>query len=391
MVPIGEFFLQFDLFHSFGKVDLPSLKRRPAEVFQSALSQAQLGDALGLKTFWVAESHFSSEVQKAHHEAVIPNYSGEVGLNADSFQLFWLFRAVTKKMGFGTAILNIVGGNGGPISAADRVQTLCFLNGLQSDPRDLWMGVAAGRFPYINKPFGIHPRNDYEKLHWSKIKNIIFLEALEIFLELLQGRSWGTKKSKLNAFLSDRDLKYSRFWNFEELLLVPSLENRDRDKCRFVLGSTDPRARSLALAINDIDIFNLSFTPPQEIETLHLAMSRDCIANQRRLWHRSRLPRTVMVFIDRASEKAHRMANRALDTYIEAMQGTAQVPDKEILLSRALIGDPIEIKEQLDRNGVRKFHPEDRLMLWFEFNQTNHQDICDQMSLFCEKVMPDFA
>ncbi len=104
-----------------------------------------------------------------------------------------------------------------------------------------------------------------------------------------------------------------------------------------------------------------------------------------------RLPRTVMVFIDKASEKAHRMANRALDTYIEAMQGTTQVPDKEILLSRALIGDPIEIKEQLDRNGVRKFHPEDRLMLWFEFNQTNHQDICDQMSLFCEKVMPDFA
>ncbi len=131
-----------------------------------------------------------------------PKLLGEVGLNADSFQLFWLFSAVTKKMGFGTAILNIVGGNGGPISAADRVQTLCFLNGLQSDPRDLWMGVAAGRFPYINKPFGIHPRNDYEKLHWSTIKNIVFLEALEIFLELLQGRL-GVPKIKAQ-YLSER-------------------------------------------------------------------------------------------------------------------------------------------------------------------------------------------
>ena len=100
------------------------------------------------------------------------------------------------------------------------------------------------------------------------------------------------------------------------------------------------------------------------------------------------MPRTVLVFIDETSKKAHARANQCFDTYIEAMRGTAAVPDKSILMERALIGDPREILEQLSPDNPRRLHKDDRLMLWFEFNQTDSSDICRQMSLFAEKVMP---
>lgn len=383
--------MHFDVFHSVGQVDSLSIKRSQREIVFSSLKQAQFAEDLGFNTFWVAESHFSSEVQKSLPDAVIPNYMGEVGLNSDSFQYFWLMSSLTKKINFGTAILNIVGGNGGPVAAADRVQTLTFLNDFLENPRQLWIGMAAGRFPYINKPFGIVPRNEYEKSNWNIIKNLIFLEALEIFMRLQSGHAWDTQQSKCSHFFDLKNTQYERFWNFDKLELMPRLTSTQLEKRHFVLGSSDPRARKLALSIGDIDIFNLSFTPPSEIEKIHSLMEQECVELKQKAWKRNRLPRTVMVFIDRDSRRAHLKAHAALDTYIAAMKGTAQVPDKAVLLSRALIGSPEEIREQLTENSTHGFKSDDRLMLWFEFNQNDHGEICDQMKLFSLKVQGHFC
>ena len=369
--------MQFDLFHSIGRVDNLQPKLSDKQVFENFFAQTNLADELGFNTIWVAESHFSSEVQKRHPNPVIPNYLGEVGLNNDSCQLAQKIFQSTKNIGFGTAIYNIVGGNGGPIGAADRIRSLAFLNEFQSTPRQLDIGIAQGRFPYINQPYGIFPRNELEKKDWANVNRMIFLEALEIFLRLSLGET-----------ISDQSItKYPGIeprWIFDELKLVPEIKP---NKINFILGSTDPLARQLAFKLCDIDLFNLSFTPPEQINALHDELATVC-QPPRKPWKRNRLPRTVLVFIDKDAKTAQKIAHQAFDTYIDAMQGTVKLPPKEALMARALIGNAEQVIEQLSPDDPHDFRQEDRLMLWFEFNQSDNAKICERMQYFYEQVKP---
>jgi alkanesulfonate monooxygenase SsuD/methylene tetrahydromethanopterin reductase-like flavin-dependent oxidoreductase (luciferase family) len=399
--------MQFDLFHSIGRID--TLKPIPADrdIFKAFFDQCSLGEQLGYRTMWVAESHFSSEVQKSHAKPVIPNYHGEVGLNADSCQLAQLIFAKTKKIAFGTAIYNIVGGNGGPIAAADRIRSLAYLNNLSDEPRRLHIGVAAGRFPYINQPFGIVPRDKIEAKLWPQYSRLIFIEALEIFLRLSRGETVASSdiskwKIDRSLFRSDDEFKsimselgleasgtpYRPRWEFESLRLVPGMMESDyKEWMNFVLGSHDPLARDHGLKYADLDIFNLSFTPPDQLEKIHAEMSVR-YRESGRIWRRDRMPRTVLVFIDKSHRRAKEMAEHCFDTYIEAMRGTVVLPPKEQLMARALIGDPAAIRDQLHPESLSAFNPDDRLMLWFEFNQIDAAAISQQMRVFAEEIMP---
>lgn len=395
--------MQFDLFHSIGRID--SVKPIPSDrrVFEEFLKQCRDGEAMGYSTMWVAESHFSSEVQKSHAAPVIPNYHGEVGLNADSCQLAQLMMSETTTLGFGTAIFNIVGGNGGPISAADRIRTLSFLNSLRSTPRKLHIGIASGRFPYINAPFGVVPRDSTEQALWPQTQRLVFLEALEIFLRLSNGETLSSRdvtKYRYDASLFKSedefktktagldDLDYKPRWSFDTLKIVPEMSQSTWSKwMNFVLGSHDPKARDLGLKYGDLDLFNLSFTPPDQLNRIHQEMF-DRYKASGRVWRRNRMPRTVLVFIDKNPKKAMEMASFCFDTYIEAMRGTAVLPPKEELMARALIGDPQIIRDQLSPDAPHGFHADDRLMLWFEFNQVDYDAIRQQMKLFAEDVAP---
>lgn len=408
--------MKFDVFHSIGRVDSLPTRSTDRQVFERFFAEASAAESFGYDTVWVAESHFSSEVQKRHPYAVIPNYQGEVGLNADSMQLAQAMFARTKRIGFGTAIMNIVGGNGGPIAAADRVRSLAFLNTLQREPRDLRIGVAAGRFPYINQPFGIMPRNPVEKALWAQYQQLIFVEALEIFLRLSNDEvisSADVTRHRITrqlfrdeaAFAVAQEalgrigttlcpvegVSYEPRWTFDALKLVPDLPPAaSASFLRFVLGSADPLARDHGWRFADLDIFNLSFTPPAAIDQVHRSMAEKCAATGRQ-WHRSRMPRTVLVFIDKDVKTAQERASRCFDTYIEAMRGTVKVPDKAELMERALIGDSSMIRAQLAPDNPRQFHADDRLMLWFEFNQTDGAAILAQMRQFAEDVLPHYT
>jgi len=406
--------MKFDVFHSIGRIDSVSPKLTDRQVFQQFFEQVIAAESLGYETVWVAESHFSSEIQKQNPEPVIPNYRGEVGLNADSMQLAGMICERTEKIGFGTAIMNIVGGNGGPLAAADRVRSLAWHNSLRKSPRKLWVGVASGRFPYINRPFGISPRSPVESLLWREYQSLIFTEALEIFLRLLRGEvisseeitrhkigkhnfrdssQFVTAQMKLKAegcLLNEDGIDYICRWKFERLKLVPEMSAAEIDaNLRCVLGSSDPYARSVGLKFADLDIFNLSFTPPEALNKLHLEMF-ERYKEAGREWHRSRLPRTVLVFIDQNRQAAFEAASKCFDTYIEAMRGTVQLPPKEFLMDRALIGTPTDIVQALSPDDPHGFHGDDRLMLWFEFNEPDNKKILNMMKLFAEEVAPHF-
>lgn len=381
--------MKFDVFHSIGRIDSLDRKLSDREVFLGFFDQLRLADDLGFGTMWVAESHFSSEVQKRHKQPVIPHYHGEVGINCDSPQLAHLIMARTRKIGFGTAIYNIVGGNGGPIAAADRIRSLAFLNQFAETPRRLDIGIASGRFPFINRPFGIQPRNDHEAKNWPAWSRQILCEASEIFLRLFNGEA--ISSNDITSYtLAETGDAYEPRWKFDEMMLVPGLTPEVKDRVTFVLGSHDPLAREAALKWSDCDIFNLSFTAPDQIDAVHTAMHHR-YENTNRKWNRGRMPRTVLVFIDDSSNTARERASKCFDIYIEAMRGTAAVPDKDVLMARALIGDPAEIKDQLSPDNPRRLHQDDRLMLWFEFNQHDSVSICRQMRLFAEKVAPSFT
>lgn len=376
--------MKFDLFHSLARVDQVEPRLSNTECFNNFIEQVQLAEELGFGCLWLAESHFSSEVQKRNREPVIPNFIGEVGLNADAMQLIQFLMAQTSKINFGTAIHNIVGGNGGPIASADRVSMLAFINQFQKKPRELKIGFAAGRFPYINDPFGIRPRNAVEAKHWNECKKYIFFEACEIFLRLCQGETLDSKMIRRYT-LSHGEPLDSR-WHFESLKIIPEPTSQSLEKMRFVLGSHDPQAEDLCLQYSDIDIFNLSFTPPDQINAAHERMAQK-MKSHHRPWSRERMPRTVLVFIDASSSRAQDLAQRTLSTYREAMRGTVTLPPQEELVARALIGTPEQIAKQLA--DPLRFHRDDRLMLWFEFNQNQHQDICEQMRLFAP-IMKDY-
>lgn len=392
----------FDLFHSISDPVISGKSLGARQVFAQFLGQVKLAESLGFDTVWLAESHFSSEVQKKTSLATIPNFSGEVGLNSDSFQLFhWLMRE-TRRINLGTGIHNIVGGSGGPIASADRVNMLHFLNQMSEFPRTLRMGIASGRFPYQNAPFGMVPRNKTEEDFWFFIKRTLFLEALEIFLRLVRGEELSSQEvtkyevsaGEAEGFFKEKfdgmRRKYAfpfpipRRWSFEKMKLVPQSSNLE--KLRMVLGSSDAQALEVGCRYWDLDLFNLSFTPPVELAKLHAKMEASC-ERRGHHWHRSRLPRTVLVFVDPVRKRALERAHFVLDGYVEAMRGTAAVPDKSVLLERALVGDASEIREQLSPDNSRAFHPEDRLMLWFEFNQMDGKDIENQMTYFFDEVV----
>jgi alkanesulfonate monooxygenase SsuD/methylene tetrahydromethanopterin reductase-like flavin-dependent oxidoreductase (luciferase family) len=401
--------MKFDVFHSVGRIDSITPRLQDDAVFRQFLSQCQLAESLGFGTIWVAESHFSSEVQKSNSEPVIPHYNGEVGLNSDCLQLAHLVFSRTKKIGFGTAIHNIVGGNGGPLASADRVNSLVFLNQFLETPRKLDIGFAAGRFPYINAPFGIVPRTDIERDLWPVYKRIIFMEATEIFLRLIRSetlssedvsqykidRSWFRtdeewQMTRERLSIKGESVAYAPRWSFEKLKLTPQATKENLSHLNLVLGSHDPSAHDLASKYFPIDVFNLSFTPSHEIDKVHASMSQK-FASTSHPWRRDRMPRTVLTFIDRDQKKAEERASACFDTYIEAMRGTVGTPPKDVLMSRALIGEPAKIIELLEPKGKLGFQSDDRLMLWFEFNQADGSAVEDQMILFTEEVSHKFA
>src|SRR5436853_5751686 len=179
--------MELDIFFSISQTEVDGYMPSEKVMFENFFEQVELADQLGLGTAWVAESHLSTEVQKMNPGAVIPHFVGEIGLNTDILQLAHRVFARTQRIGVGSAIMNILC-NGGPIAAAERVKTFLALHGLDpAERRILNVGFASGRFPFINVPYGIVPRDDFERAHWPAVKNKIFEEATEIFLRLLKG------------------------------------------------------------------------------------------------------------------------------------------------------------------------------------------------------------
>jgi len=400
--------LEFDLFFSISQTPVRGVFPGEAEMFRNFFAEVEAGDELGFGTAWVAESHLSSEVQKKTSRPVIPHWRGEVGLNVDFLQLSHEIFRRTRRIETGSAVMNILC-NGGPIAHAERTAAFLALHGLDpAEKRRIHLGFAAGRFEFMNRAAGIVPRNAVEEAAWPALRGRIFAEAAQVFLRLLRGDELSSEqiaaaRLRREDFRSEEDwrrvqeaaggnpesVEFPNRWSFETLKIVP--QEWRRELLQLVIGSHDPRLQEEVNRILPVQVFNLSITRPGIIEETHRRMARAYHPGGGP-WRRSCMPRTTLVFLNarpglaplQRRACAREEAEAALAAYWTALEGTLDPRRVENASENALIGDPEAVAEQI----LARFHPRDRLMLWFDFFNHDAARVTEDMAAFREQVVP---
>ena len=385
-----------------------------ATMMRNYFQQLACADELGFGIGWIAQAHLSTETQKFNAQPVVPHWKGEVGLCTDFPQLALESFRRTQHIEIGRAVVSILA-SGGPIAQAERMANLLSLHGLDANEhRCLHVGFSAGRFEFMARPYGIVPRNAIEEAAWPALRGQIFMEAAEIFLRLLRGdiiNSTMIRPTVLTRanFRSDEDWQAvqdaavefealegrpdavdipSRYV-FEDLKIVPT-EFR-KELLRLVAGTHDPRAQTFVNSILPVKVFNLSITSPEVIDATHERM-REVYHPDGGAWKRGDMPRTSFVFLnaeegltpEEQSKAAQAEAEQALGAYWSALEGTID-PDKvNRAANNALIGNVAEVAHQM----VERFHPEDRIMAWFDFFNHDSDRVCRNMTAYMQQVVP---
>ena len=407
--------LRFDIFFSISQTpDTSGHTPSEREMLANFFNQVELADELGFGVGWVAQAHLSTEVQKRNSKPVVPHYPGEVGLCTDFFQIASKMFSLTEQMEVGSAVMSILG-SGGPKAQAERVGSFLALHGLDpAETRRLHVGFSAGRFEFMARPYGIVPRDAVEEVAWPALRGQVFAEASEIFLRLLNGevvssdmirptvlsranfRSDEDWKEVQDAAISVRGLDSSpdsididRRYEFEEIKTIP--QEWRRELLNLVLGSHDSKLQVEVNRLRPVQVFNLSITPPHIIEETHDRF-REHYHSDGGPWERSMMPRTIMIFVndeegltpDEQNDAAMEEARAALSTYWNALEGTIDPSKIERATDNAVIGNVDRVCEQI----LERFHPEDRLMCWFDFFNHDSERVQRNMTAFMTKVAP---
>ncbi|MEQ1502835.1 MAG: LLM class flavin-dependent oxidoreductase [Myxococcota bacterium] len=398
--------MQYDIFFSICQTPVRGVTPSEAQMFRNFFAQVEAADELGYGVAWVAESHLSSQVQKRSSQPVIPHWEGEVGLNVDLLQLANHVFARTRRIEVGSAIMNIVC-NGGPVAAAERIAAFLALHGLDaSERRRIHVGFAAGRFDFMNRAYGIGPRSEVERAAWGVVKGQLFRRAAEVFVRLLRGDELASDDVPpitltRDLFRTDadwarvRDLAGSEpvvippYYAFERLKIVP--QEFRRDLLNLVVGSHDPVVQEELNRFLPVQVFNLSITKREVIEDTHRRLAA-AYHPDGGPWRRDHMPRTVFVFLneqpglsrDERRRRAHEEAREALGAYWQALDGTIDPKKVSEASDNALVGDAEDVATQ----AIERFHPDDRLMLWFDFFNHDSERVIENMSAFRDLVVP---
>ena len=407
--------LRFDIFFSISQTpDTTGHTPSEREMFANFFDQVELADELGFGVGWVAQAHLSTEAQKDNSKPVVPHFPGEVGLCTDFFQVAGKMLSRTERMEVGSAVMSILA-SGGPIAQAERVGAFLALHGMDpGENRRLHIGFSAGRFEFMARPYGIVPRDAVEEVAWPALRGQVFAEASEIFLRLLNGEVVSsdmirpTLLTRAN-FRPDEDweevqdaavslrgldsapdsIQIARRYEFEEIKTIP--QEWRRELLNLVLGSHDPALQVEVNKLRPVQVFNLSITPPHIIEETHDRF-RQHYHPDGGPWERSMMPRTIMVFVndeegltpDEQNDAAMEEARAALSTYWNALEGTIDPAKIERATDNAVIGNVDRVCEQI----LERFHPEDRLMCWFDFFNHDSERVKRNMTAFMTKVAP---
>lgn len=436
--------MEFDVFFSISQTPVAGHMPDEARMLRNFFQQVEAADRLGFGVAWIAESHLSSEVQKKNREPVVPHWEGEVGLNCDMLQMAHAIFRRTRHIEVGSAVMNILC-NGGPVAHAERIAFFLALHGLDpAERRRIHVGFSAGRFDFMNRAYGILPHSAVEKaMPHGLWKGQVFDEAAEIFARLLRGDTLNSDQIPLRT-VTRADVRTDADWErivvaargegavrhtapkpqipqktqngttgsaesapsvvssgdgvevvlpkrfaFEDLKIVP--QEFRRDLLQLVVGSHDPGVQALVNRFLPAHVANLSITAPEVIDATHQRM-RKTFHKDGGPWKRTYMPRTVMVFIneepdltpEQRSAAAQNEAKLALTAYWNALEGTLDPKKVEGATDNAVIGNAGDVARQL----AARYHPDDRLMLWFDFFNHDSPRVVRNMEAFMAKVAP---
>ena len=313
----------------------------------------------------------------------------------------------TNRIDVGSAVVSILA-SGGPIAQAERIaNTVQFLSHM-SNTRKLHVGFSAGRFEFMARPYGIVPRNSVEEAAWPALRGQIFMEASEIFLRLLRGDTISSSDIRKTILTRDNfrsqedwelvqqksgsdssEIPISNRYEFEEISIIP--KSWPREQLQLVAGTHDQRAQEFVNTILPVKVFNLSITSPEVIDLTHERMKKFYHSSGGK-WERRDMPRTTFVFLnaetglspEQQSNAAKEEAKLALGEYWKALEGTLDPSKVEKAADNALIGNPTEVAQQIrDR-----FHPDDRLMCWFDFFNHDNDRVIRNMEAWWNEVVP---
>ncbi len=399
--------MRYDIFFSICQTPVDGYQPSEAEMFRNFFDQVVAADAQGYGTAWVAEAHLSTQIQKRHSQPVVPHWQGEIGLNTDIFQLAHHVFARTGRINVGSAVMNLLS-NGGPIARAEQIAAFLALHGLSpAERRRLCVGFSAGRFDFMTRAYGVVPRNELEAAAWPVLKGLIFAEGCEIFLRLLAGEVLSSDDVRTTTltrkdFRSDADwarvqqlgggadlIEIPRRFVFEPLQVIPRALRREL--LELYIGTHAPWLQEEVNRFFPVNVFNLSITAPQVIDDTHRRMAA-AFHPSGGAWTRANMPRTVMVFLNHEpglspserSAAAHAEASAALSAYWKAMEGTLDPKKVAEATDNAVVGNASEVAEQLRA----RFHPDDRLMLWFDFFNHDSARIIRNQEAFMAEVVP---
>ena len=400
--------MEYDIFFSISQTpDHNDYTPSEEVMFNNYFEQVSAADRLGFGVAWLAQAHLSTVTQKLNSKPVVPHWQGEVGLCTDFPQLALETFRRTERIDVGSAVVAIVA-SGGPIAQAERIaNTVQFLS-LQSPNRKLHVGFSAGRFEFMARPYGILPRNAVEEAAWPALRGQIFIEAAEVFLRLLRGDTFSCEDVRQTIltranFRSDEDwekvkvaaetdadsIEIQRRYNFEDISIVP--KEWPRNQLELIAGTHDPKAQEFVNTILPVKVFNLSITSPEIIDSTHQRMQQQYHADGGE-WQRRDMPRTTFVFLnaeegltpEQQTEAAHEEARLALGEYWKALEGTLDPSKVERAVDNALIGNPEEVAAQ----ALERYHPDDRLMTWFDFFNHDSKRVIRNMEAWMEQVVP---
>lgn len=398
-----------DVFFGFSQIAVDGVIPSEATMWDNLLRQVRLADTLGFGTAWVGGAHLSlAEQQRSAAVPALPHFRGEVCLNTDILQLAPVLFSATTRIAVGSAIHGILG-NGGPIAHAEALRTFLALQARTPwAGRTLRYGFGAGRFDFVHQAYGLAPRTPVERAHWGLVRKVLLREAVDVLVRLLDGQALASTDlgrrgitradcpsdaawEALRSAAGTREalVEVAPFFPFERLRLIPT--EAPRDTLRLYLGSTDQEALRLANAVLPCRVFNLSNTPDRVLDATHALMA-SLHHPQGGPWRRGHMPRTVLVFVDAdrrrspAAQREHATARaaRATEAWQRAMEGTVDPVKLREGMENAVFGNPDDVAQAIHR----RFHRDDTLMLWFDFNDHDSGRVEGMMADFHEHVVP---
>lgn len=392
---------RFDVFYGFSQIEVRGQLPLERQMFDNLLRQVRLADELGFRTAWIGGAHLSlAEQHHSHPQPVLPHFRGEVCLNTDILQLAPVLFAQTRQIGVGSALHSILV-NGGPVAQAEALRTFLTLKSLTpAANRTLRLGFGSGRFEFVHEVYGVAPRTDVERAAWPVVKALALREAATVFTRLVRGDALASDdlpplhltRASLRSdedwarvvALHDRPtdvIEIAPFWRFDRLRIVPT--ESPLDTLRLYLGTTDRATVEAANATLPCRVFNLSSTPAEVIDATHAHLER-VYHRDGGPWKRSYMPRTVLVFVDATRAMATERAVAACEAWQRAMDGTVDPAKVAAGMSNAVYGAPEDVAAQIHE----RYHPDDRLMLWFDFNDHDTGRVERTMEAFATRVAP---